>query len=565
MNNFDKALGQKGGMERCKMKRLNDYRMRLVIVGFIVSGFLSTASVCSAVEYIWTQKTDIPTPRWRHTSAVVDGKIYVIGGTTDEPNPELVWPVEVYNPTTDAHTRKTDMPLARTVSTSVVNGKIYAIGGTYIPNGSTSDVEEYDPATDTWTRKADMPTPRRQLATCVINGKIYAIGGLAGAAVQGLRAVEEYDPSTDTWAKKLDMPIGLWALSANVVDGNLYVLGGRPGYTAIPNVYEYDPATDTWKRKADMPIATSQMASVVLGDKIVVIGGWHWSNDFPYTAVQVYDPETDIWTIETDAPFLRACFSASVVNNRIYAIGGTDRPHPCPATSTVYEFGPLLDFNWDGIVDATDVCMMIDYWGTDEPLYDIAPPPFGDSIIDGRDLIELAEHLFTYPGAVAYWTLDETEGDTANDSVGNYNGTLVGNPIWQPNDGIVGGALQFDGVDDYVSTDLVLNPADGAFSIFAWIKGGAPGQVIISQADTNVDTPRGPKVAPGSTWLGVDASFGTFMTGLGQTPYTLLVSESVITDAQWHRIGLVYDAIDLRRYLYVDGIEVGADADPANT
>jgi hypothetical protein len=139
------------------------------------------------------------------------------------------------------------------------------------------------------------------------------------------------------------------------------------------------------------------MASVVLGDKIVVIGGWLHSNNPPYTTLQIYDPETDTWAIGDDTPFLRAAVSASVVNNRMYVIGGTDRPHPCPATSTVYELtiNPTSpDFNGDGIVDAADMCIMIDNWGTDEPLCDIGPMPWGDGIVDVQDLIVLAEHLF---------------------------------------------------------------------------------------------------------------------------------------------------------------------------
>ncbi len=54
---------------------------------------------------------------------------------------------------------------------------------------------------------------------------------------------------------------------------------------------------------------------------------------------------------------------------------------------------PIADFNGDGIVDSADVGMMVDYWHTDEPLYDIAPMPFGDGIVDVKDLILLAEHL----------------------------------------------------------------------------------------------------------------------------------------------------------------------------
>jgi Tol biopolymer transport system component len=55
---------------------------------------------------------------------------------------------------------------------------------------------------------------------------------------------------------------------------------------------------------------------------------------------------------------------------------------------------PVVDFNGDGIVDSADMCIMVDYWGTDEPLCDIGPMPWGDGIVDVQDLIILAEHLF---------------------------------------------------------------------------------------------------------------------------------------------------------------------------
>ena len=36
---------------------------------------------------------------------------------------------------------------------------------------------------------------------------------------------------------------------------------------------------------------------------------------------------------------------------------------------------------------------MVDYWHTDEPLYDIAPMPFGDGIVDVKDLVLISEYL----------------------------------------------------------------------------------------------------------------------------------------------------------------------------
>ncbi len=214
---------------------------------------------------------------------------------------------------------------------------------------------------------------------------------------------------------------------------------------------------------------------------------------------------------------------------------------------------PVVDLNGDGKVDCADMCMMVDHWHTDEPLCDIGPTPFGDGIVDVQDLIVLAEHLFEDYRLIAHWKLDETEGNTANDSIGDNDGTLHGNPAWQPTEGMVGGALQLDGVDDYVSTPFILDPAVGSFSVLAWIKGGAPGQMIISQKDGT---------GSGAAWLWVDSSYGRLITRLMHPPFDPLVSESVITDGQWHHVGLVYDFDGLHRSLYVDGAEAARDTNP---
>ena len=55
---------------------------------------------------------------------------------------------------------------------------------------------------------------------------------------------------------------------------------------------------------------------------------------------------------------------------------------------------PIVDFNGDRIVDAEDMCIMVDHWGEDYPLCDIGPMPWGDGVVDVQDLIVLAEHLF---------------------------------------------------------------------------------------------------------------------------------------------------------------------------
>ena len=55
---------------------------------------------------------------------------------------------------------------------------------------------------------------------------------------------------------------------------------------------------------------------------------------------------------------------------------------------------PIVDLNSDGMVDAADMCIVVDHWGTDDSLCDIGPMPWGDGVVDIQDLIVLAEHLF---------------------------------------------------------------------------------------------------------------------------------------------------------------------------
>ncbi len=352
------------------------------------------------------------------------------------------------------------------------------------------------------------------------------------------------------------------AAAASVVDGKIYLIGGTTGglhEAPISTVEEYDPTTDTWTRKANMPTARMFLSTIAVDGRIYAIGGGIWNGSI-FSKVEKYDPATDTWTTEPDMPTRRLSLSTSTVNGKIYAIGGSLQWWPGPGISTVEEYdtglgSPSPDFNGDGIVNGADICMMVDYWGTDEQAYDIAPPPSGDGIVDVQDLILLSEHLFEDYRMVAHWKMDETEGMIAHDDVDDCDGTCYGEPFWQPADGKVSGALEFDGMNDYVGTDFVQKPADGSFSAFAWIKGGAPGQVILSQVNRSV----GRTVLLGSTWLGTDPSNGRLVTTLMDYPFGPLESQVIITDGQWHHIGLVYALDGLQRRLYVDGVEVAVD------
>jgi Tol biopolymer transport system component len=128
---------------------------------------------------------------------------------------------------------------------------------------------------------------------------------------------------------------------------------------------------------------------------------------------------------------------------------------------------PVCDLNDDGIVDAADMCLMIDHWGIDNSLCDIGPMPWGDGVVDVQDLIVLAEHLFEGAGLVVHWALDETEGDVAYDSAGNIDATVY-NGQWST--GKVDGALLFNGLTTYMDCSDSLRLGTRKTTLAMWLE-----------------------------------------------------------------------------------------------
>jgi N-acetylneuraminic acid mutarotase len=299
----------------------------LLVLSSIVSTF--SIPIVRATEDSWTTLEPMPTARSSLGVAVVDGKIYAIGGW----NGSYLAINEMYDPDTDTWTTKQSMPTERTgPAIAVFNNKIYVIGGIIGESnpsysGYTGITEVYDPLTDTWETKKPMPTASAYLDANVVGDKIYLITGLTYSDVYpfqgGTDKNQVYDPTNDSWNTKSPIPSGNWAYTSAVVDNKIYVMGA--GLTQI-----YDPETDIWASGTPSPTlvlaaAAGATTGMLAPKKIYLLSGTDEDIDQKNIAAnltQVYDPETDTWTTGTPIPTPRWGLGVAVVNDELYAIGG---------------------------------------------------------------------------------------------------------------------------------------------------------------------------------------------------------------------------------------------------
>jgi N-acetylneuraminic acid mutarotase len=278
----------------------------------------------------------MPTPRSEVAGVILDGKVYVIGGFVMPNNviiPRKSDIVEVYDIKNKTWSSAASLPRKMDhVGAAVYNGKLYVVGGTsdYI---RSNKLFIYDPVSDKWTQGKPMPTARSALTTQVIDGILYAIGGQDFNGLQ-VNTSEAYDPKTDTWTSKAPMPTARHHLTSGVVDGKLYVFGGRTGYSNSSSTYVnlnsnemYDPISDTWTSKAPMPSNRSGLAAATSEDgKIYVFGGEDalTASAMIFDNNEKYDPKTDKWTSEAPMPTARHGLAAVFDNitKKIYVIGG---------------------------------------------------------------------------------------------------------------------------------------------------------------------------------------------------------------------------------------------------
>ena len=157
-------------------------------------------------------------------------------------------------------------------------------------------------------------------------------------------------------------------------------------------------------------------------------------------------------------------------------------------------------------------------------------------------------------GLVGHWTFDEGKGSIAHDVSGRDNhGTVMGAAKW--NEGIIGAALELDGIDDFVS---IPNESQfditGNLTVSAWIRVESftkRWQAILTKGDRAWRLHR----------AGSRNSVGFACSDLSRNQTGDLFGHKGVADGRWHHVAGVLDGT--RMSIYVDGaLDVSAASSP---
>jgi hypothetical protein len=176
-------------------------------------------------------------------------------------------------------------------------------------------------------------------------------------------------------------------------------------------------------------------------------------------------------------------------------------------------------------------------------------------------VVLFAVFFFAGTGSAAkihQWLLDDATGTAIVDTIGNSNGTVVGNPLLAQsgvNAVTLPRSMYFDGVDDGVTITGL--PAFNTFTISFWMK--PAGNSGCPVARSNYNNPWTLELASNS-----NASYATLTCWINNfTTQTQHFGQSVLLN-QWVHVAFVLDKPKDSLWLYVNGVLSGKDVGLSN-
>ncbi len=144
--------------------------------------YLDTAEVYDPLSDTWTPIAGLPVGGgYAPAGAALAGRFCVIGGYTYD---DFVFQdvyhdeVQAYDPASDTWETLAPLPVGRIgAAVGVVDGRLFLTGGTNDGPAALRDTLEYDPAIDAWTARVTPPDRRSYGGAAVVGRELFVVGG----------------------------------------------------------------------------------------------------------------------------------------------------------------------------------------------------------------------------------------------------------------------------------------------------------------------------------------------------------------------------------------------------
>lgn len=285
---------------------------------------------------MWVPRTSLNIARSHPATATYGGKIFVFGG--GGPNFLSLDNVEIYDPENDTWSSGRPMPTARSGAVAaVIDDRIYIIGGGFRkPDGKfkfLTTVEIYLPDKDEWEEGPSMLQPHDYPAIAVWNGIIFIMGGHHPDATEGgpskdpgFSFCEVLNIKEGIWQEIPFLPVPRFAPKGAVLEGRILVTGGvaftGKSLTEYDLIDIYDPERVLWIREEGFSLPWPAAAHGICVHKgcLYIFGGY--STEGINTRVARYDPTQKEWETLSSIDRPRAAMGVESIGEGIYIIGG---------------------------------------------------------------------------------------------------------------------------------------------------------------------------------------------------------------------------------------------------
>jgi N-acetylneuraminic acid mutarotase len=300
---------------------------RLVAVGGLSRGqVLKSVAVLDLVAKSWAGLPDMATARHGMAVDAVETAVYAIGGSTGVGDNDVTAAAEVLRlparqiqPAAQWRSLP-DAPTARLMMAwAVLNDKIWILGG--LRNGvALQTVESYDPHTGAWETGPPLPIPLHHAAAATFRGEVVVLGGASENLAQASNKV--FALRGGNWVELPSLTHARAALAAAVVGDKLVAVGGQNAKKLVPQTEVFDG--NSWQDAADLPTPREHLAAVSDGTSVYVVGGRFLSADKNSAAFERFDPQSGKWTKLVGMPTPRGSYGATYIGGRILAVGGEE-------------------------------------------------------------------------------------------------------------------------------------------------------------------------------------------------------------------------------------------------